>query len=190
MNTDFVCKAGVFRHGERPAEIRPVAELAQFQVVLFGIDRLHHGGEPLEIGQAEIREKRHRIHGRESGLYIGVQALGFAGTQNFGVVLVVVVQVPDESLVFLGLLDAYIRKGSVAQVQHRTGAGGLALESVAFCKSIAGAGKLDFPLGLFFQGKAELVTKPLEIFLALFVGILGKAVLGRHFGKLVTVQLV
>ena len=189
-DTDVVCEPRVFRHGKRTAVVGPVAQMFGIQVVDFGVGRLHHGGEPLEIGERHVRENIDAVERHQRRCHVGVEFAGFAGAEDFGVVLVVVVQHLEERRVFLGLLDADIGVGTVAHRLDGACLGVLAFVPVPFYKGVARLREFDFALDFFLHGEPELVAQSFVEGLVFFVGVAGEPVLRGDFFKLGGAQLV
>ena len=179
VDADFMCEPRVFRHGKRAAEIRPVTQVGFVEVVAFGVDLRHHHGEAFHVAQREVAEQFHRIERRERFGEVRVEFLHFALVEDFGVVLEVV---PDERarlLVFFRLLHCDVVVGADAQVQHVDGAFVLLFGFVLCGERVLRPRELDFAFHAFLHGEAELVAQPLEIRLAVFVGVAGEPVLLR-----------
>ena len=187
MDADFVCEPCEFGHGERATVVGPVTQVFRIQVVGFRAGRLDHRVQALEVGEAHVGEQHDAVERRQHSGRLGVEFACLAGAEHFGIVLVVVVQVLGEGRVFLGLLDAYVGVGAVAERLYGTGLRALAFVPVSFHKRVTCLGEFDFALDFFLHGEAELVAQAFVEGLVLFVGAAGEPVLRCDFLEFVLV---
>ena len=180
----------IFGHGERAAEIRPVAQVGFVQVVGLGIHGLDLHGNALHVAESEVPEELHGIERREVVRKVGVEFFHFALAKYFGIVLEVVLDERLYLIVFLGLLHGDVIERPVAKVEHVDGAFVLFFGLVLCGERVLCLREFYLALHLVFHGKPELVAQSCEVCLGVFVAGARESVLLRDGVEFFLAQLV